>query len=83
MQGATRPRPARTARCSLTTDERPETDTIFDAIKKQYKGKDVQQQIRACVLDHIDHHSTKWVVLGGDSGPGGKGLVPDRDTRHP
>jgi Peptidase family C25 len=51
-------------------------------ISKQYKGKDIQQKIRACVLEHAGKHGTKWVVLGGDSLPGGKGLVPDRDTKH-
>lgn len=32
--------------------------------------------------DYIDSHETKWVVLGGDSLPGGLGVVPDRDTVH-
>ena len=52
-------------------------------IDQKYEGSDIQQKIRACVLDHIDRQGTKWVVLGGDSGPAGKGLVPDRDTKHP
>jgi hypothetical protein len=51
-------------------------------IAKNYKGKDIQQKIKACCLDHIKNHKTLWVVLGGDSLPGGKGLVPDRDTNH-
>ncbi len=66
-----------------TQQGKPTKVITVAAINRQYKGEDVQQQIRACVLDHIDHHSTKWVVLGGDSGPAGKGLVPDRDTKHP
>ena len=34
--------------------------------------------------DHIDNHSTRWVVLGGDCLPGGKGLVPGGPTTvHP
>ena len=52
-------------------------------IEAKHKGKDIQDKIRACVLDHIDKHGTHWVVLGGDSKPGGKGHVPDRDTLHP
>jgi hypothetical protein len=52
-------------------------------IDAKHKGKDIQDKIRACVLDHIDKHGTHWVVLGGDSKPGGKGHVPDRDTLHP
>lgn len=53
-----------------------------EEIAKNYQGKDVQQKIRACVLEHVDKHGTRWVILGGDSLPGGKGHVPDRDTRH-
>lgn len=53
-----------------------------EQIAKNYKGDDVQQKIRACCLEYINKHGTRWVVLGGDSQPGGKGLVPDRDTRH-
>jgi len=51
-------------------------------ISKNYKGKDLQEKIRLCCLDHINNHDTKWVILGGDSEPEGKGLVPDRDTFH-
>ncbi len=51
-------------------------------IEKQYEGDDVQQKIRACCLDYIENKGTQWVILGGDSQPGGKGLVPDRDTYH-
>ncbi|MDX1565570.1 MAG: C25 family cysteine peptidase, partial [Phycisphaeraceae bacterium] len=53
-----------------------------EEIRKAYKGADVQQKIRAAVLDHVDEHGTRWVVLGGDSQPNGGGLVPDRDTPH-
>lgn len=45
-------------------------------IAKAYKAESIQEQIRLCVRDHIDSHGTRWVVLGGDSLPGGKGLVP-------
>ena len=65
-----------------TRQGKPAKIVTVDAIKQRYRGDDVQQQIRACVLDHIDNHGTKWVVIGGDSGPDGGGIVPDRDTRH-
>jgi len=45
-------------------------------IARDYEGGNIQEKIRRCVRDHIDHHGTRWVVLGGDSLPGGKGLVP-------
>ncbi|MDA7979357.1 MAG: C25 family cysteine peptidase [Pirellulales bacterium] len=45
-------------------------------IAKSYEADNIQEQIRLCVRDHIDNHGTRWVVLGGDSLPGGKGLVP-------
>jgi len=51
-------------------------------ISRKYKGKDLQEKIRLCCIDHINNHNTKWVILGGDSEPDGKGLVPDRDTFH-
>lgn len=51
-------------------------------IETSYKGKDTQEKIRLCVLDHAENHSVKWVILGGDSEENGKGLVPDRDTLH-
>jgi len=51
-------------------------------IAETFKGVDIQEKIRVCVRKHIDDHGTRWVVLGGDSLPDGKGVVPDRDTRH-
>jgi len=53
-----------------------------EEIAKAYEGPDIQEKIRKCVRDHIDQHGIRWVILGGDSLPGGKGIVPDRDTRH-
>ncbi|MGJ8657931.1 MAG: C25 family cysteine peptidase [Akkermansiaceae bacterium] len=53
-----------------------------DEISKQYKGLDIQEKIRLCVRDHIESHGSQWIILGGDSLPGGKGIVPDRDTQH-
>ncbi|MDH3582757.1 MAG: C25 family cysteine peptidase [Phycisphaerae bacterium] len=47
-----------------------------DRIDRAYRGENIQEKIRRCVRDHIDNHGTRWVVLGGDSLPGGKGLVP-------
>ncbi len=51
-------------------------------IEKNFDGSDLQEKIRLCVREHIDKHQTRWVILGGDSQPGGKGIVPDRDTVH-
>jgi hypothetical protein len=53
-----------------------------ESIEKQYKGRDIQEKIRACCLDHIKRCATGWVILGGDSGPDNGGQVPDRDTVH-
>ena len=54
------------------------TNQVFE----QYNGKDIQEGIRLCVRDHIDNHHSKWIIIGGDSLPNGKGIVPDRDTQH-
>jgi len=40
------------------------------------------EKIRLCVREHIDNHGIQWVILGGDSLPGGKGVVPHRNTVH-
>ena len=53
-----------------------------EAIAARYPGADLQAKIRACVLEHVDRRGTRWVILGGDSRPGGAGVVPDRDTKH-
>lgn len=53
-----------------------------DLIDAKFEGPDIQEKIRHCVRKHVDDLGTKWVILGGDSQPGGKGLVPDRDTVH-
>ncbi|MBL4845718.1 MAG: hypothetical protein JKY65_09340, partial [Planctomycetes bacterium] len=50
-------------------------------IATRYEGADLQAKIRACVLKHAKG-ATRWVILGGDSLPGGEGVVPDRDTKH-
>ena len=55
---------------------KPTRIVTVDHIGKNYKGETVQEKIRRCVRDHIDHHGTRWVVLGGDCLPGGRGLVP-------
>lgn len=62
--------------------EKPTKVVTTAEIATAYQGVDLQEKIRLCVRDHIDHHGTRWVVLGGDSLPGGKGVVPDRDTVH-
>lgn len=51
-------------------------------VAKAYPGADLQAKIRACVQAHVAKRETRWVILGGDSLPGGKGAVPDRDTKH-
>ena len=58
------------------------TVLTVDQIVNQYKGRDVQEKIRSAVLDYAQNHQTRWVILGGDSLPGGRGHVPDRDTPH-
>ncbi|NQT94076.1 MAG: hypothetical protein HQ559_15040 [Lentisphaerae bacterium] len=49
-------------------------------IEKEYEADCVQEKIRLCVRDHIDNHGARWVILGGDCQPGGKGLVPGGHT---
>lgn len=53
-----------------------------EALAARYDGRDVQEKIRAGVLDHVARRGTRWVILGGDSLPGGKGHVPHRSTAH-
>ena len=49
-------------------------------IDRDVKADSLQEKIRLFVRDHIDNHKTRWVVLGGDCLPGGKGLVPGGHT---
>ncbi len=51
-------------------------------IEQFYKGADIQEKIRTCILYHVSKHGTRWVILGGDSVPGVGSIVPDRDTSH-
>lgn len=53
-----------------------------ERIARQYKGKDIQQKIRAAVQACVAQRGTKWVILGGDSESGPKGVVPHRSTHH-
>jgi len=53
-----------------------------ERIAKQYEGEDIQQKIRAAVQSYVAGRGTKWVILGGDSESGGKGVVPHRATNH-
>jgi hypothetical protein len=55
------------------------TTELIDA---RFEGPDLQEKIRCCVRKCVDDLGAKWVILGGDSQPDGKGLVPDRDTVH-
>lgn len=52
-----------------------------EAIDERYEGPDLQEKMRRCIRNHVDHFATYWVILGGDSNPEG-GVVPDRDTTH-
>ena len=52
------------------------------AIGEEMEGPDIQEKIRQYVQGAIAENGIRWVILGGDSLPGGKGLVPDRDTLH-
>ena len=53
----------------------------IESIGSKYKGRDLQEKIKACCLSYIKS-GTKWVILGGDSQPRGGGNVPDRDTKQ-
>jgi len=53
-----------------------------EQIAAEFEGPDIQEKIRLCVRQHIDTHAIQWVILGGDSLPGGRGIVPHRDTVH-
>jgi hypothetical protein len=65
-----------------TSCGKPTRIVTVQHIKATYAGKDIQAKIQDCVKTHVASDGTKWIVLGGDSSPGGKGLVPDRDTSH-
>ncbi|MHC5011797.1 MAG: C25 family cysteine peptidase [Planctomycetota bacterium] len=77
LAGAWEPFAAWKTRCG----KRTKIVTVGE-IEAGYEGDDLQQKIRACVLDHVASDATRWIVLGGDSAPDGGGLVPDRDTSH-
>lgn len=49
-------------------------------IARDYEAAGIQEKIRLCVRDHVENHGTRWVLLGGDSLPGGTGLVPGGHT---
>lgn len=49
-------------------------------IEQDYPANNIQESIRRCVRDHIERVGSKWIVLGGDSLPGGTGLVPGGHT---
>jgi len=58
-----------------------ELHTISE-IKAAEKGPDTQEKIRQFVQKQITNNEITSLILGGDSLPGGRGLVPDRDTFH-
>lgn len=49
-------------------------------IEKDYDADSIQEKIRQCVQKHIKENHTRWVILGGDCLPNGKGLVPGGHT---
>lgn len=61
---------------------KPTTIVTIAEISGSFDGPDIQEKIRRCVREHIDNKGARWIILGGDSLPGGKGIVPDRDTVH-
>ncbi|MGB0992028.1 MAG: C25 family cysteine peptidase [Akkermansiaceae bacterium] len=65
-----------------TDHGKPTKIITTEEISKSFKGPDLQEKIRLCVRQYIEKHNTRWIILGGDSLPGGKGIVPDRDTVH-
>jgi len=56
--------------------------TTTQEIAAKTEGPDLQEKIRIFVQDNIAKNKISWLILGGDSLPNGKGLVPDRDTFH-
>jgi len=65
-----------------TRSGKPTKVVTTEQIAASYPGADLPARIKACVLEHVADAGTRWVVLGGDSLPGGDGVVPDRDTPH-
>lgn len=65
-----------------TSHGKPTKIITTDQIAATFEGPDLQEKIRRCVRKGIEQEGVRWVILGGDSEPGGKGLVPDRDTIH-
>lgn len=53
--------------------------TVSEA-KESHPHKVVQESIRLLVRDYIENHQTRWVILGGDCTPDGKGVVPGGHT---
>ena len=60
----------------------PTKIVTVQTISEAYEGGDTQSRIRTCVLEHVESMGVRYIILGGDSEPGGGGLVPDRDTLH-
>ncbi|MGI9243578.1 MAG: C25 family cysteine peptidase [Verrucomicrobiales bacterium] len=50
-------------------------------IARSFEAASIQEKIRLCVRRHVEQHGTKWVILGGDSEPGG-GSVPGGHTTY-
>lgn len=63
-----------------TQNGKPTRIVTVDQIKQDFQANSIQESIRLCVQDSIKKHQIKWVILGGDCLPGGKGLVPGGHT---
>ncbi|MEK6237008.1 MAG: C25 family cysteine peptidase [Planctomycetales bacterium] len=55
---------------------KPTKIITVEQIRRDYQADSIQEKLRLCVRDHIENHAARWIILGGDSLPGGKGLVP-------
>jgi hypothetical protein len=65
-----------------TRSGKPTTIVTTADLDPGNKDQDIQEKIRQRIQTGITKESVRWVILGGDSLPGGKGHVPDRDTVH-
>lgn len=63
-----------------TSTGKPTKIITVDQAAKDYPASNVQESLRLCVRDHIDHRSTRWVILGGDCLANGDGVVPAGHT---
>ncbi len=63
-----------------TSIGKPTKIITVSSIEAHYSATNIQEKIRQCVRDHIENYGVKWIVLGGDSEPNAKGIVPGGHT---